>query len=100
MDDSAAFVNLVVVSSDKCVPLGDYMVVIGLEISVPGLVSMDILDEVVDLEEELLDEVGLLEAFDIVIVLEVGAIDIEIFVFEPDQDTLARETDGLETFKL
>lgn len=61
---------------------------------------MDILDEVVDLEEELLDEVGLLEVFDIVIVLEVGAIDIEIFVFEPDQDTLARETDGLETFKL
>lgn len=78
-------------------PLGDYMVVISLEVSVLRLFSIDILK---NLEEELLDEVGLLQAFNMVIVLEFGAISIKIFVFGPNQDKLARETDKTETSRL
>lgn len=73
------------------------MVVISLDVSVLGLFSIDILE---NLEEELLDEDGLLQAFNIVIVSEFGAISIKIFVFEPDQDKLAREIDETETSRL
>lgn len=76
------------------------MVVAGLETDVVRLVLIDNLEEIVDLEEVILNVTGLLEAFEIDIVLEVGAIDTEIFVFEPDEDALARETDGTDTFEL
>jgi hypothetical protein len=98
-DDLVAVVDIFVVVSDKRVPLEDREVLAGLEISVVELGLAVVFEVVIDREEEIWDEADLLDDFEVDIVLEVEAIDTEVFGLELDEDALVEETRDTDAFE-
>jgi hypothetical protein len=74
-------------------------VLAGLEIDIVEL-SLAVVFEVLIDREEIWDEADLLDDFEVVIVLEVEAIDTEVFGLELEEDVLVDETSDTDTFEL
>jgi hypothetical protein len=72
----------------------------GLEIGVVELGLAVVFEVVIDREEEVWDEADLLDDFKIDIVLEVEAINAEVFGLELDEDVFVEEIRDTDAFEL
>jgi hypothetical protein len=93
-------VDIFVVVSDERVPLDDREVLASLERDVVELGLAVVFEVLTDWEEEIWDEADLLDDFEVDIVLEVEAIDTEVFGLELEEDVLVDGTRDTDPFEL